>query len=263
MSWNRRGRPPKAARVEAESSREQAESANRAKSTFLANMSHEIRTPMNAILGYAQILQREAELPPNQNQALETIQKSGDHLLAMINDILDLSKIEAGRMELQPSDFDLVSLIQGLESMFQLRCDEKGLGLRVEGRGPKLEAFKEPIPVRADEGKLRQILINLLGNAVKFTERGTIQLVVSGPSSVVSSPWPVIHGNESRTESTKHLTTDNGDNGRSSVLRSLIPVPASPQRRSIDSSSPFSRGKTGSNKGARGWAWPSANGNLN
>ena len=184
--------------------KEAAETANKAKSTFLANMSHEIRTPMNAILGYSQILQREAQLPPNQMQALGTIQKSGDHLLSMINDILDLSKIEAGRMELQNSDFDLKSIIQGIESMFMIRCEEKGLELRVEGPESSVEGQNGTIAVHGDEGKLRQILINLLGNAVKFTERGKVTLsVVSRPSSVVSG--------QSKTSSTNNepLTTNN------------------------------------------------------
>jgi signal transduction histidine kinase/CheY-like chemotaxis protein len=154
--------------------KEAAESANKAKSIFLANMSHEIRTPMNAILGYSQILKRDHELPTKYRPSIETIEQSGDHLLAMINDILDLSKIEAGRMELQESDFDLTALIQGIKAMFKVRCDEKKLKLEVEGLGDS------PCPVHADEGKLRQVLINLLGNAVKFTERGSVTLRVMG-----------------------------------------------------------------------------------
>jgi streptogramin lyase len=110
-----------------EAAKEAAEAANKAKSLFLANMSHEIRTPMNAILGYSQILRRDKELPAKHRHSIETIEKSGDHLLSMINDILDLSKIEAGRMELQPSDFDLNELISGIEAMFRMRCEEKEL----------------------------------------------------------------------------------------------------------------------------------------
>ena len=112
--------------------KEAAESANRAKSLFLANMSHEIRTPMNAILGYSQILRRDSEMPGKYRNSIETIEKSGDHLLAMINDILDLSKIEAGKMELQETDFDLGSLIEGLTEMFRARCEESDLKLNVE-----------------------------------------------------------------------------------------------------------------------------------
>ncbi len=151
-----------------------AESANRAKSEFLANMSHEIRTPMNAILGYSQILLRDSALHPFQRDALATIASSCDHLLHLINEILDLSKIDAGRMELETTDFDLVALVQELTALFQHPCEEKKLGLRVEG----LDGLRS-LPLRGDEGKLRQVLINLLGNAVKFTERGRVALRIT------------------------------------------------------------------------------------
>ena len=156
-----------------EVAKDAAEAANVAKSLFLANMSHEIRTPMNAILGYAQILQRKSTLVPDDRRAVETIHRSGDHLLKLINDVLDISKIEAGRLELQPSDFDLQSILQNLSVMFKLRCEAKRLAWQVEAPpGDRL-------PVYGDEAKLSQVLINLLGNAVKFTDRGGVTLKVT------------------------------------------------------------------------------------
>jgi signal transduction histidine kinase/ActR/RegA family two-component response regulator len=151
----------------------EAERANRAKSEFLANMSHEIRTPLNAILGYAQILFRDGGLHPFQRDAIGTIIKSSDHMLMLINEILDLSKIDAGRMELFPGDFNLKKTIEEMEDLFQPECEEKGLGLRMQ-----FESDEHFLPVRGDEGKVRQVLINLIGNAVKFTSKGSVKVLI-------------------------------------------------------------------------------------
>jgi signal transduction histidine kinase/DNA-binding NarL/FixJ family response regulator len=151
-----------------------AAAASKAKSEFLANMSHEIRTPMNSILGYSQILRRDAELTPFQRDALATISSSCDHLLNLVNNILDISKIDAGRMELAISEFDLAALAYDVLALFQNTCEEKRIGLRAIG----IDEHAGTV-VRGDEGKLRQILINLLGNAVKFTEGGRVTLRIS------------------------------------------------------------------------------------
>jgi PAS domain S-box-containing protein len=142
--------------------------ANHAKSLFLANMSHEIRTPMNAILGFSQLLLNDRELGPIQRQHLDTIVRSGQHLLAVINDILDMSKIEAGRVELSVAAFDLRDLVSDMAAIFRLRTKTKGLLFRVE------MAADVPSVVLGDGHKLRQIFTNLLSNAIKFTERGQV-----------------------------------------------------------------------------------------
>ncbi|MEI7989891.1 MAG: ATP-binding protein, partial [Chloroflexota bacterium] len=148
--------------------KEAAEAANRSKSAFLANMSHEIRTPMNAILGFSQLMRRDPDLSSQQRENLEIINHSGEHLLALINDILELSKIEAGRLTFVPSTFDIYKLLDDLEMMFRIRTEEKKLSLMVEKVGAV------PRWITSDEGKLRQVLINLLGNAVKFTGEGGV-----------------------------------------------------------------------------------------
>ncbi|TAN65163.1 MAG: response regulator [Methylobacter sp.] len=150
--------------------KETAESANRAKSLFLANMSHELRTPLNAILGFSDILGRDANISESQKETLSIIHKSGDHLLGLINDVLDIAKIEAGRIVLESQPFDLSSLILDITDMLRLRAQAKDLHLLVEP-SPDFPRY-----IVGDQGKLRQILINLISNAIKATEQGGVTL---------------------------------------------------------------------------------------
>jgi CHASE2 domain-containing sensor protein/CheY-like chemotaxis protein/nitrogen-specific signal transduction histidine kinase len=153
-----------------------ATAANQAKSTFLANMSHELRTPLNVILGFSQLMGRSPDLPPEQQEHLSIITRSGEHLLSLINQLLDLSKIEAGRATLNETAFDLYYLLADLQNMFRLKANSKGLQLLFD-RTPNVPQY-----VRTDEVKLRQVLINLLSNAIKFTKAGSVFLKVESNS---------------------------------------------------------------------------------
>lgn len=160
---------------------QEANAANRAKSQFLANMSHELRTPLNAILGFAQLIAREPAVPPTQREQIQIINRSGEHLLTLINDVLEMSKIEAERISLNENDFNLQRLLQSLEEMFQLKAKAKGLALKF------VCDASVPTFIHADEGKLRQVLINLIGNGIKFTDTGHI-IVRTHVSPASTSP---------------------------------------------------------------------------
>ncbi|RMF24104.1 MAG: response regulator [Cyanobacteria bacterium J083] len=159
--------------TESRHKQEIAEIANRAKSQFLANMSHELRTPLNAILGFTQLLERDPLLTSQQRENLDIINRSGEHLLALINDVLNLAKIESGQMDLNSSSFDFYRLLDSIEELFTLKLKTKNLKL--------IKEFSPALPqyIKTDEQKLRQILLNVLSNAIKFTERGKIALRIA------------------------------------------------------------------------------------
>jgi signal transduction histidine kinase/CheY-like chemotaxis protein len=190
----------------------QAKAANRAKSVFLANMSHEIRTPLNAILGFTQVLGRDPALNDAQRTALTTIQRSGDHLLILINNILDMAKIEAGRMTCQAAPFDLTRLLTETEALFQQRAHDRGLTLTVE-------AAELPRRVAGDEMKLRQILINLIGNAIKFTQTGAVTLRVERAAATMPTPQPQPSPSRGRESAPLPLT---GEGWEESIRFSVI-----------------------------------------
>jgi PAS domain S-box-containing protein len=185
--------------------KEAAEAANRAKSVFLANMSHELRTPLNVILGFAQVMHRDQSLTLEQRENLLIIRRSSDHLLSLINDVLDLSKIEAGHSTLDVSSVDLIDLLRSIEQMFRQRARTKGLQLHLE------LASHLPQYVTIDANKLRQILINLLGNAIKFTQQGHVTLrVKAGSSSNETSTHHPVTSSAHRVISLQFEVSDTG-----------------------------------------------------
>ncbi|MDD1622065.1 MAG: response regulator [Methylococcaceae bacterium] len=148
--------------------RDAAEAANRAKSAFLASMSHELRTPLNAILGFSKLLRKDTQLLPAQRDKLDIINRSGEHLLMLINDVLEMSKIEAGRVQLENAPFDLGAMISEVTGLLEVRAKEKGLRLLID------QSSRFPRYIHGDEARLRQVLTNLVGNAVKFTRQGEV-----------------------------------------------------------------------------------------
>ncbi|MGK3983094.1 ATP-binding protein [Sorangium sp. So ce136] len=168
--------------VELTAARDAADAANQAKTTFLASMSHELRTPLNGILGYAQLLQRAADLAPAHRAGVDVVRRSGEHLLTLIDDVLDLARIEAGRMDLAPGDVHLPSVLRTVAELCKVRAAQKGLAFEHE------LAEGTPAWVRVDEKRLTQVLLNLLGNAIKFTRAGRVTFRVAPPDRHAPAP---------------------------------------------------------------------------
>jgi len=165
------------ANARARKAQELAEESNKAKSVFLANMSHELRTPLNAILGFSDLMRNDAGISEKQRETLNIINRSGEHLLKLINDVLDMAKIEAGGIAIENTAFDLGNMVRDTTDMMRMRAEEKGLRLLLD------QSSSFPRFIRADAAKLRQVLINLIGNAIKFTRQGAVTLRLNARSA--------------------------------------------------------------------------------
>ncbi len=158
------------ANTRAKLAQEKAEAANQAKSVFLANMSHELRTPLNAILGFSSLMRNDAGISEDQRKTLDIINRSGEHLLNLINDVLDMAKVEAGRISVEDAPIDIGEMLRDITDLMRGRADEKNLELALD------QSSDFPRFVRADGAKLRQALINLVGNAIRYTQKGAVTL---------------------------------------------------------------------------------------
>ncbi len=190
--------------LELQKAKEKAEAANHAKTSFLANMSHDLRTPLNSILGYAQIIQNDPTLSVEHRQGIATIEKSGQHLLELINDVLDLSKIEAGRTDLFLEEFDLIDHLQTICQLIDIKAQAKNLNFNL-----KL-ADTLPETIVTDSKRLRQVLINLLGNGVKFTEQGEVKLQVDIVTPTTFAPISPQHFTPGELLTLRFIVSDTG-----------------------------------------------------